>query len=174
MDEEQEQKDGWPEHRGQHMQFRVKYIVPRFELSAFDSKCSPVAIALRSLPSWLLVVLPRMRFAVSLDTISKLYFIQNEIEKGVYSFLDSLGIKQVNFSEMMKSTVLTFDNKVTFLSSAHDVINKSSKAFATKKVSSLWARRNNPNAKVLIIYMLINVTLRNLFLSLFGGFVLYW
>lgn len=52
-----------------------------------------------------------------------------------------MSIKQVNFSEMMKTTVITFDNKVKFLSSAHDAINKSNKVFAPKKVSSLWERR---------------------------------
>ena len=56
-----------------------------------------------------------------------------------------MNIKQSNFSELMKKTVVTEDNQVKFLANGHDTVQSRFKKFTGSKVSSLWERRLNQN-----------------------------
>lgn len=57
------------------------------------------------------------------------------------SFLDNMKVAQVNFSELMRSTVVTKEGKVKVLSNLHDTLQQNQKCYAKKTVSSLWERR---------------------------------
>ncbi|CAI2364525.1 unnamed protein product [Moneuplotes crassus] len=63
----------------------------------------------------------------------------NQIEK----FLDTMNITRVDFSSIMKSTVVTQENKVKFLGNGASSIQSRKKFYMRPKVSSLWERRQN-------------------------------
>lgn len=54
-----------------------------------------------------------------------------------------MNIKQIDFANTLKSTVVTQENKVKFLGNGHSSINSSRMMFKGSKVSSLWERRQN-------------------------------
>ena len=54
-----------------------------------------------------------------------------------------MNVKQVNFSELMKKTVVTEGQQVKFLANGHNAVQSRFKKFANNKVSSLWERRQN-------------------------------
>ena len=54
-------------------------------------------------------------------------------------------IYKINVSDLMKASVVTKSNQVKFLSNVKDVIENSWQKPKTKKVSSLWERRQKLN-----------------------------
>ncbi|CAI2365925.1 unnamed protein product [Moneuplotes crassus] len=64
-------------------------------------------------------------------------------ESSINKFLDSMNIKKVDFSGIMKTTVVTQENKVKFLGNGHTSIQSRKGMFKGSKVSSLWERRQN-------------------------------
>lgn len=54
-----------------------------------------------------------------------------------------MNVKQIDFANTIKSTVVTQENKVKFLGNGHNSISSSMMKFKGSKVSSLWERRQN-------------------------------
>mmetsp|Transcript_17456 Transcript_17456/g.19617 ORF Transcript_17456/g.19617 Transcript_17456/m.19617 type:complete len:163 (-) Transcript_17456:172-660(-) len=64
-------------------------------------------------------------------------------ENSISAFLNKLNIKQQNFSDLMKETVVTEDKKVKFCSNGAGAAQLRFRKMTTQKVSSLLERRLN-------------------------------